>query len=62
MTAVSIIVGGIVGFLVAAAVGVFYTVQMGGIEKGTGDPHEYVVSGMLLVGIVTGCVVGWWLA
>lgn len=62
MTAAHIIVGGIVGFLIAAVVGVIYTVRVGGIEQGQGDLHEYVVSGMLLVGIVTGCVIGWWLA
>lgn len=61
MTAVHIIVGGIVGFLLAAIAGVFFTIWSGGIEQGQGDPREYVVSAMLAIGLIAGCVVGWWL-
>ena len=62
MTAVHIIVGGALGLMVAAVAGVLYTISVGGIEQGVGDVREYVVSGMLLAGIVIGCIVGWWLA
>jgi len=62
VTAVYIVAGGAIGFLLAVVAGVVYTVAVGGIEQGQGDPREYVVSGMLVVGIVAGCVIGWWLA
>ena len=59
MTAVHIIVGGTLGLFVAAIVGVVYTVAVGGIEKGEGDPREYVVSAILFAGMFIGLVAGW---
>lgn len=59
MTAVHIIVGAVVGCLVAAIAGFVLVVASGGVKAGEGDPREWIVSVLLMVGIATGAVVGW---
>lgn len=54
-----VLAAGALGVFCGMVVGFVYTVAVGGIP--TGDPRENVVVGILVVGMIIGLVVGWWL-
>jgi hypothetical protein len=60
MTAVYIIVGGVLGLLLASVIGVLYVVAVGGVEEG--ERGQYIVVALQMAGIITGMVAGWRLA